>query len=311
MTIPPPPLQGINLWVMSAACRLQRQGCSEDQALAYLRSQEPVLRRRYQRGEVERAVAKVYGTPSKRASDTARIKLAFNPRKLRRVAQRIESIDFDWFRRRSPIDIDGRFIETFLHTLSNPGERILCFQNIKSQGQYVWEHLGGMCLTGPLQTWRHGLADGAWFLPQPVTGEFLELERLQGDHNPTGRSRRCEECITSFRWAVLESDEADTGEWLRALAQLPLPITSIVTSGGRSIHALVLINAASKEEWVDAVRGSLAPIVTTLGADAASLSAVRLTRLPFVHRGAQEQLLLFLNDNPKSEPIANLKPIRY
>jgi hypothetical protein len=61
-----------------------------------------------------------------------------------------------------------------------------------------------------------------WFLPQPVSGEFLPNPRLDGK-----LSRRSEEAITAWRYAVLESDEADAGEWLRCLVQMPFRIASI------------------------------------------------------------------------------------
>jgi hypothetical protein len=134
------------------------------------------------------------------------------------------------------------------------------------------------------------------------------LERLKSKTNPEGRTRRAQECVTAFRFALLESDQADMAHWLAALAQLPLPIVSIVTSGGSSIHALVLVNAESKAAWDERIRGELLAPLARLGADAAALTAVRLTRLPFIHRGTRLQELLFLNPSPASSPIATLTP---
>ena len=91
--------------------------------------------------------------------------------------------------------------------------------------------------------------------------------------------RRHAACVARWPYLVLESDEAPADMWLRALVQLPLPIVAAYTSGGRSIHALVRVNAESKAEW-DGVRDDLVPIVCPLGADAGALSAVRLSRLP-------------------------------
>jgi hypothetical protein len=103
--------------------------------------------------------------------------------------------------------------------------------------------------------------DGVWFLPQPVSGGYFPNPRSDGN-----LSRRSEEAVTAFRYAVLESDEADADDWLRCLVQMPLRIACICESGGRSIHALVRLDAASKADW-DRLMGPIKPVLVTLGAD--------------------------------------------
>jgi hypothetical protein len=118
-----------------------------------------------------------------------------------------------------------------------------------------------------------------WFLCNPVDGEYHDNPRLGGK-----QSRRSQESVTAWRYMVLESDEADPRQWLAALAQMPLRVAAIYTSGGRSIHVLVRVNAASKADW-DAMAYTLKPILTVLGADPGAITAVRLTRLPGCYRG--------------------------
>jgi len=131
--------------------------------------------------------------------------------------------------------------------------------------------------------------DGRWYpnprAPRAKSGE-LKL------------SRRSMESVTSWRYLVLESDEAPDDLWRNLLAQLPLPIAAIYTSGRRSIHAIVKLRVDSKAEW-DAVKRQIAPLFTRLGADAGALSAVRLTRLPGCYRGGKLQQLLYLNPSPE------------
>ncbi len=86
--------------------------------------------------------------------------------------------------------------------------------------------------------------EGVWFLPQPVDGEYHPNPRLDGR-----LSRRSEESVTAWRYAVLESDKADADDWLRCLVQMPLRIASIRESGGRSIHALMRVDAPRKTDW--------------------------------------------------------------
>ena len=137
----------------------------------------------------------------------------------------------------------------------------------------------------------------------PVTGQYYWNPRELKE------SRRSEEAVTAWRYAVLESDQAPKHLWLQVLVQLPIPIAAIYDSGGDSIHALVVINAASKAEWDNIVRGDLAGMIVPLGADLGAMTAVRLTRLPNCRRGETGRLqrLLYLNPQADYTPIACLK----
>jgi hypothetical protein len=121
---------------------------------------------------------------------------------------------------------------------------------------------------------------------------------------------------------VVESDDADSAHWLAALVQMPLRIVAIYTSGGRSIHALVRLDARSKAEW-DAKRNSMKAVLVTLGACPGALTAVRLSRLPGCERlgstdkegiyhaypAPRMQELLYLNPHPALAPIYELPMI--
>ena len=228
----------------------------------------------------------------------------FQPDVLKRVANNIPAVK-DVVRclvERSPVAVDRQDSASVLRHLyvRGSGEKVLLFTNLKSQGQFLWA-------ADRSDTWqqRHlpAGADGIWFLPQPVDGGFFPNPRANGI-----LSRRSEEAVTAFRYAVLESDEADADDWLRCLVQMPLRIASICESGGRSIHALVRLDAASKPEW-DRLMEPIKPVLITLGADRGALSAVRLTRLPQAMRGARCQRLLYLNPQPDGLPIFQ-QPIR-
>jgi len=169
---------------------------------------------------------------------------------------------------------------------------------------------------------RNGKPRGVWFLCNPVTGESVADGNLNEDDTPH-LTRRSWRTITAWRYLVLESDEAAPAHWLSALAQLPLPISAIYTSGGKSIHALVRLDARSKQDW-DAQAAQIKPIVIPLGADPGAISGVRLTRLPCCERlgtddrdGAfvpysepRMQKLLYLNPTPDSTPICELEVLR-
>jgi hypothetical protein len=129
-------------------------------------------------------------------------------------------------------------------------------------------------------------------------------------------SRRSEESVKAWQHLVLEADPAEEIKrdptkmrefeqlWLGFLAQLPLPVKAIYSSGGKSVHALVSLPAASKDRF-DALKKLLGPLFSKLGADPRALKAVQLTRLPGCMRGAREQRLFYLNPSPdpKGKPI--------
>jgi hypothetical protein len=118
-----------------------------------------------------------------------------------------------------------------LHELYHAGEKILIFTIYKSQGACIWEHPGPVGNLAVLNEFQSGCEQGVWFLAQPVDGNWTQLERLKSEFKPDGRTRRSEENVTAWRYAVIESDRAPRNLWLRALVQLPLPIAAITTSG--------------------------------------------------------------------------------
>lgn len=226
-------------------------------------------------------------------------KPSYQPDKLEQVAAKLpESVDAEYLEARSKFTCWNRSPAGVLAKLYQPGEKILVFTSWESQGQESWIHTGTNGNFGALDRYRRGFED-VWFLSNPVDGQYHWNPRQEKD------SRRSEESITSWRYAVVESDEADPELWLRALVQLPLFVSAIYESGGRSIHALVRIDADSKAEWDQSVRGELLPVLATLGADPGALTAVRLTRLPNCRREKTGKLqrLLYLDSDPDGEPI--------
>lgn len=224
----------------------------------------------------------------------------FKPETLKRVARKTSEIKdvARFISERSRVRAETQDSASVLRRLyrRGSGEKVLIFTEMKSPGQFLWE------VDKSDVTHNHHLPtgdDGVWFLPQPVDGEFHENPRLEKK-----LSRRSEESVTAWRYAVLESDKADADDWLRCLVLVPLRIASICESGGRSIHALVRVDAASKADW-DGRIGAIKSILITLGADRGALSAVRLSRLPQAKRGERVQRLLYLNAQPDGVPILN------
>jgi hypothetical protein len=208
-------------------------------------------------------------------------KVVFQPAVLQRVARLLPQVNAEYLRARSRLRPEVQTPATFLLRLYEPGESVLVFNKEKSQGLHVCTCTQPPHDTRSLDHLVHGNPDGVWFLGNPVDGEFHPNPREGGL-----LSRRSEESVTSWRYLVLESDKAEAQPWLAALVQMPLRIAAIYTSGRRSIHALIRVDATSKADW-DAKVQLLKPLLTILGGDPRSMTAVRLTRLPGCYRGQE------------------------
>jgi hypothetical protein len=230
----------------------------------------------------------------------------FEPETLKKVALKLPNASALYLYGRSPIDPSSVDTNQFLETVFRPGERVLIFENFRSQGQMLWWYGSrDPNQNRRLDYFKTGRKDGVWFLTNPVDGQF--------HYNPrqNEQSRRSEESITSFRHFILESDEADHDEWIAYLCQLELPILSIYSTGGRAPHALVRIDAASKEDWNKFVAPRISQFVRH-GTCRGSLSALRLSRLPGCRREERNawQQLYYLNPNPLPKPICELDALR-
>lgn len=221
----------------------------------------------------------------------------------------VPSVNEDWFRRRSPIDVECCDSEAFLGHLFNEGERVAIFTDWRSQGDFLyWVGRGGFRLSqqrgvkAVASKLPQGGAEGVWFLVQPVTGQWEINHKMNKTEHVAKYTRRSEVNVTAWRYFVLESDVINADQWLKVVANLPLPIAAVYTSGGRSIHALLKYEIASKPEW-DMVRNMVRQIVCPLGADPAALTAVRLSRLPGCTRNGKLQRLLYLDPAPDKTEI--------
>lgn len=301
----PTPGSGVNAWCLRAAGACRRHGLSMEEAAALIRA---YITRPPQFNEVERALNKAYNGQQP-ANAQQGISEAYSEAELKALAHKIPVFGVDDLKRVSPIEVANCTPIQFLRYIFNRGERVILATLMTDRGT-IWQndpesiHSREDELDGFTEP-NTGL--GAWFLSNPVSGNSVKLERLKSEFNPSGQSLRSEENVTSFRYLVLESDDAPSDLWLRALAQLPLPIVSVTSSGGRSFHALVRLDAKNAEEW-RAIKQRIAPALVTLGADRNALTAIRLTRLPGAYRAEKKQWqeLLFLNPSADGTPICNL-----
>lgn len=120
---------------------------------------------------------------------------------------------------------------------------------------------------------------GAWIRFNPVNGE--------GVNNSN---------VTAYRFALVESDTMALDAQYRMYRKLNLPIAAMVTSGGKSIHAIVHIDAVNAAEYKDRVE-LLYTILENHGmvVDTQNKNPSRLSRLPGCVRGSSRQTLVETN----------------
>ena len=125
---------------------------------------------------------------------------------------------------------------------------------------------------------------GAWIRFNPLDGQGVKNEN-----------------VTDYRFALVESDTMDISKQNAILHQLELPIACLVYSGGKSLHAIVRVEAANFDEYRKRV-DFLYDVCKKNGLeiDRQNKNPSRLSRMPGVIRNGQKQYLLETNIGKQS-----------
>lgn len=136
-----------------------------------------------------------------------------------------------------------------------------------------------------------GATIGDW---KPQVGGWIRFNPLDG----TGASDRN---VTAFRYALVESDVIPIQDQLAAYQRLELPIACLVSSGGKSVHAIVHIDAPDESEYRKRVLYLYSFLIGHgLIVDQANKNPSRLSRMPGVDRNGNRQKLLAVNIGRRS-----------
>ena len=124
---------------------------------------------------------------------------------------------------------------------------------------------------------------------RPDCGAWIRLNPLDGK----GQSDRN---VSAYRYVLVESDTLSKEEQERFYRRYELPIVCLVDSAGKSIHAVVRIEAPNEQEYRSRVN-YLFRFLETHGfpVDNANKNASRLSRMPGVMRNGVMQELLATN----------------
>lgn len=120
---------------------------------------------------------------------------------------------------------------------------------------------------------------GAWIRFNPLDGQGVKNEN-----------------VADFRYALVESDTLPIEKQNAIIRELELPVAALVHSGGKSLHAIVRIEAASYEEYRKRV-DFLYDVCRKNGLDIdrQNRNPSRLSRMPGVTRNGRKQFLADTN----------------
>lgn len=119
---------------------------------------------------------------------------------------------------------------------------------------------------------------GAWMRFNPLDGQGV------GNAN-----------VTAYRFALLESDDMPVGKFAAIVRQLNLPVAAMVHSGGKSLHAIVRVDAEDAKQYRERVETLYARCEKNgITVDKANKNPSRLCRMPGVTRQGRRQFLASL-----------------
>lgn len=120
---------------------------------------------------------------------------------------------------------------------------------------------------------------GAWIRFNPMDGKGVKNDN-----------------VTEFRYALVESDNMSLEKQNAIMRELELPITAMLYSGGKSIHAIVRVDADNYPEYRKRV-DYLYDVCKKNGLtnDNQNRNPSRLSRMPGVTRGDKKQFIIDTN----------------
>lgn len=147
----------------------------------------------------------------------------------------------------------------------------------------VWDRTAGELLETLACADELGEVLGDW---APSAGAWIRFNPLDGD-GCTDRN------VTAYRYALVESDTISIEQQYTIYRELELPIAAMVHSGGKSLHAIVRIDASDLKEYRKRV-DFLYDVCKKNGLhiDGQNRNPSRLSRLPGATRNGEKQWLV-------------------
>ncbi len=184
-----------------------------------------------------------------------------------------------------------KYLETLFEADENVGYVTDCWQN--DEGRNLPKR--GCCdrTAGQLIQELSKLSDddiGAVFGDyNPEAGAWIRFNPLDGNGVKNIN-------VTDYRYALVESDSIDIATQSTLIKELELPVAALVYSGGKSVHAIVKVEAANADEYRNRI-DYLYKVCKKNGlpVDEQNKNPSRLSRMPGVMRNGKKQYLLDTN----------------
>ena len=120
---------------------------------------------------------------------------------------------------------------------------------------------------------------GAWIRFNPMDGKGV------GNKN-----------VAAYKYALVESDTLALGQQISIMEEMQLPIAVMLYSGGKSIHAIVRIDAEDAEDYFEKVNYLYKACENNqLKIDKQNKNPSRLSRMPGIERGNRQQRIIKTN----------------
>lgn len=129
-----------------------------------------------------------------------------------------------------------------------------------------------------------------------VVGDYNEKAGAWIRFNPLDGKGCTNENVTEFRYALVESDTIEIEKQNAIIRELELPVACLVHSGGKSLHAVVRVDASDYKEYRKRV-DYLYKVCDKNGLkiDTQNRNPSRLSRMPGVIRNGKKQFLVDAN----------------
>lgn len=167
---------------------------------------------------------------------------------------------------------DAMYINAQARLINAETRRLLILQKEKGLSQVAVDTLAVKAVDCNPQA-------GAWIRFNPLDGKGVKNDN-----------------VTEYRYALIESDCMPLEQQNALIRELELPVAVLVYSGGKSVHAIVRVDAANYDEYrrrVDYLYNVCRK--NGLEIDRQNRNPSRLSRMPGVTRGGKKQYIIDTN----------------
>ena len=186
-----------------------------------------------------------------------------------------------------PVEIHDPFVDFLRSAFDADDVLSICDSVINEDGRSVPEHSGVNQFTRDEWINKYYAKDKDVTrigFPSP-TGAYIRINPVMKE------SKGSDKDVTKYRHVLVESDNLPKAKQEAILRNSGLPITCLIDSGGKSIHAWVRVDAKDREEY-DERRKKIWDKLPELELDQQNKNPSRFSRLPCVFRNGVEQKLL-------------------